>query len=274
MDNRKIGVFDSGIGGLTMVREMMDIMPQESVIYFGDTGRVPYGTKSNETIIKYAKSDINFLLTFEPKMIIAACGTVSAIALSKIKGNYDIPIFGVAEAAAESAILATKNSKIGIIGTQGTIKSDYYRLLINKKRPDMFTISKACPLFVPLVENGYVQEYAAELIAKDYLAPLKQAGVDTLIMGCTHYPHLESVIKKVMGDDVTLINPSRETAFFIKKHLEENGLTSNVEKKGEYRFFASDDAAHFAELGSNFLDRKIDANVEKIDIERYTQELR
>lgn len=270
MDNRSIGVFDSGLGGLTMVREMINSMPEEAVVYFGDTGRVPYGTKSDSTVRKYAESDIRFLMQFELKMIVAACGTVSAIALPHIKDKYDIPVFGVVDAAAEAAISATRNKKIGIIGTQSTIKSDCYSHLIAEKASDIFTISAACPLFVPLVEHGYSEKQAAVLIAEDYLRPLKEAGVDTLIMGCTHYPHLEGTIKKVMGDEVALINPSRETAVYISKYLKENDMVA--EKKGgdKYRFFASDDIDTFSELGSKFLGRHIENNVEKIDIERYT----
>ncbi len=270
VDNRSIGVFDSGIGGLTMVREMIKIMPDEHVIYFGDTGRVPYGTKSDQTVRKYVESDIKFLMQFDLKMIIAACGTASAIALPHIKDNYEIPVFGVVEAAASAAILATKNKKIGIIGTQSTIKSDCYSKLIEKRAPDIFTMSAACPLFVPLVENGYCDKEAAYLIAEDYLLPLKEAGVDTLIMGCTHYPHLENTIKKVMGEGVTLINPSLETAVYIKKYLIENNLEGEKRDDEKYRFFASDDTKTFAKLGSKFLERKIDGNVTKIDIEKYT----
>lgn len=271
MDNRSIGVFDSGIGGLTMIREMINIMPDEHVVYFGDTGRVPYGTKSDETVTKYAESDIKFLMQFDLKMIIAACGTVSAIALPKIKDSYNIPVFGVANAAAEAAAKITKNKRIGIIGTQSTIKSDCYSRLIEKINPEIFTISAACPLFVPLVENGYGDSRAAELIAEDYLLSLKNENVDTLIMGCTHYPHLENTIRKVMGEDVTLINPSRETAVFIKDYLIKNGLRAEKNAGEKYRFFVSDDVSNFTHLGSKFLDRKIDGRVEKVDIEKFTQ---
>lgn len=270
MDNRSIGVFDSGLGGLTMVREMMDIMPYEHVVYFGDTGRVPYGTKSDATVRKYAESDIRFLLGHNLKMIVAACGTVSAIALPQIKDNYDIPVFGVVESAAVAALSATKNRRIGIIGTQSTIKSDCYSRLINEKEKGIFTISAACPLFVPIVENGYCEKEAAYLIAEDYLTPLKNAGVDTLIMGCTHYPHLENTIRKVMGDSVTLVNPCKETAKFVKKYLMENGIESDKNSDKKYNFFASDDISSFAELGSKFLNTEIDGNVAKIDIEKYT----
>lgn len=270
MDNRCIGVFDSGLGGLTMVREMMNIMPSESVVYFGDTGRVPYGTKSNHTIKKYTESDISFLMQFDLKMLVAACGTVSAIALPHLKNRYEIPLIGVVEAAANAAVKATKNNKIGIIGTQGTIKSECYSKLIASKNPNILTVSRACPLFVPLVEHDYAEKPATLLIAEDYLGEIRDSGVDTLIMGCTHYPHLEGVIKKIMGSGVTLINPSRETAEYIKKYLKENELLSNG-KKPEYRFFASDDVENFALLGSKFLQRPLGSDVLKVDIERYTQ---
>lgn len=269
MDNRSIGVFDSGIGGLTMVREMMNIMPYESVVYFGDTGRVPYGTKSYETVKKYAESDIRFLMQFDLKMIIAACGTVSSIALGEIEGNYNIPVFGVCEAAAKAAAKNTKNGKIGIIGTGATIKSDFYARLIGEIDKEIYTVSRACPLFVPLVENGYSDSDAALLIARDYLLPLMEDGVDTIILGCTHYPHLENTIKKVVGDNVKLINPSQETAVYIKEYLKTNEMEAEKSEKGNYRFYASDDIFSFADLGSKFLDRKIDKDIFKVDIEKY-----
>ena len=270
-DERGIGVFDSGLGGLTMVKEIAELLPCEDMVYFGDTGRVPYGNKSDSTVREYVKNDINFLLRFDLKLIVAACGTASAIALPYIKDSYPIPVFGVVEAAAESAVRLSRNRKIGIIGTEGTIKSDMYARLIGIKDSGIYTISAACPLFVPLVENGYADSEAAELVAADYLAPFKRAEVDTLIMGCTHYPHLENTIRKVMGSEVRLVNPSKEAAVFIKRYLKERNQAAESGKAGLTSFYVSDDAAGFSELGSKFLGHPISGEVVKIDIGRYAE---
>ena len=183
MSSKYIGVFDSGLGGLTAVKELMEILPDEPIVYFGDTGRVPYGTKSNETIIKYTKSDIAFLKTFDLKLIIVACGTASTIALPHVKEEVDVPIFGVADAAAKAAAKATKNKKVGIIGTSGSIRSGAYARMIAKEDAEIKTYSCACSLFVPLVETGHTTGEIARLAAEEYLLPLKEQGVDTLVLG-------------------------------------------------------------------------------------------
>ena len=270
MDNRKIGVFDSGLGGLTAVKELMKVLPEESIVYFGDTGRVPYGTKSNETIIKYTASDINFLMTFDLKLIIVACGTASAIALPVLRDRYEIPVIGVAEATARAAVAATENNRIGIIGTQGTIQSDAYNQLIRSQSEQIETISKACPLFVPLVENGYTHNKVARLVAKEYLAPVRAAGVDTLIMGCTHYPLLADTIGSVMGSGVTLIDPGKETAHFVRDYLIGQDMLAQSGGDEQYQFFASDSVESFTQLGSAFLEQTIEGKVERVDIENYT----
>ncbi len=270
MDNRAIGVFDSGLGGLTAVKELMRLLPEESIVYFGDTGRVPYGTKSNETIIRYTMGDIRFLNTFDLKAIIIACGTASAIALPAVRGKCSVPLVGVAAPAARAAVRATKNKKIGIIGTPGTIRSGAYETLIHKQDASIATISQACALFVPLVEAGWTENEVARLTAQQYLQPMIEAGVDTLIMGCTHYPLLVRTIARVMGDRVTLIDPGAETAREVKDSLQKNDMLSAGAEKEQYRFFSSDCVDGFTELGSRFLERPIAGHVQRIDIDQYT----
>lgn len=269
MDNRSIGVFDSGLGGLTAVKQIMEEMPDESIIYFGDTGRVPYGTRSTETIIKYSKNDINFLLSKDVKMIVIACGTASSAALPVIKDDYETPIIGVVDAAVLAALNATKNGKIGIIGTPGTIKSGSYEKLIKEKAPDIEIVTRACPLYVPLVENGHFDTKVAELVTEEYLAGIKAAGVDTLILGCTHYPLLKKTIARFMGDNVTLIDAGAEVAKALKNTLGEDSLHSSKRDEYQYRYFVSDNVDGFENLGGLFLEKKIDGQVEKIDIEKF-----
>ncbi len=269
MASKYIGIFDSGLGGLTAVKELMHLLPNEPIVYFGDTGRVPYGSKSNDTIIKYTKSDIQFLNTFDLKLIIIACGTASTIALPAVEGTLNIPIFGVVGAAANAAAAATKNKRIGIIGTAGSIRSGAYERLIAEIDKDIFTISKSCPLFVPLVESGFTTGEIAHLAAAHYLTEIKEVGVDTLILGCTHYPLLKETIGEIMGSGVTLIDPGKVTAGFVQDYLKQNGLLCSEKTDGQYRFFVSDCPDDFAELGSRFLQQEIPGGVEKIDIEKY-----
>lgn len=269
MDNRSIGVFDSGLGGLTAVKEIMRELPKESIVYFGDTGRVPYGSRSRETIIKYSRNDVNFLLKNDVKVIVVACGTVSSVALSQIKEISPVPVIGVVEAATNAAILATKNNKIGIIGTSGTINSGAYERLIKDKNAEIETFSKACPLFVPLVENGHFDTMVAELVTEEYLASIKESGVDTLILGCTHYPLLKNTIARFMGADVTLIDAGAEVAKELKRVLTNGNICTNAAEEGKYSYFVSDNVDGFETLGGIFLEQTICGKVEKIDIEKY-----
>ena len=270
MDNRPIGVFDSGLGGLTAVKQIMKEFPNESVVYFGDTGRVPYGTRSHETILRYTRDDINFIRSFDVKMIIIACGTASSVSLPQVKHeNPEIPITGVVDATVYAAVRATKNKKIGIIGTSGTIKSGSYEGQINEYDSEMQTFKMACPLFVPLVENGYFDTPVTKLVIEEYLKDIREAGVDTLILGCTHYPMLKKAIADYMGDGVTLIDPCAEVVQYLKKKLGQDMLHSEVKDKEQYRYFVSDDPSGFAEHGSAFLETPINGQVEKIDIEKY-----
>lgn len=267
VDKRAIGVFDSGLGGLTAVKEIMRRLPNENLVYFGDTGRVPYGTRSNETIIKYSRQDIRFLESFDVKLIVVACGTVSSVALPVVKDECSVPVTGVVEAAADAAVRATKNNKIGIIGTQGTIASGAYLKRILEKNPDMKTYSRACPLFVPLVENGHFDTPVARLVIEEYLEDIKKEGTDTLILGCTHYPLLEKAIAEYMGSGVTLINSGAETAKRIEKEYPR--LLNGEQNKAEYRYYVSDDIAGFERLASEFLNHSINGQVAKINIEKY-----
>ena len=208
MDNRAIGVFDSGLGGLTAVRRLHALMPDEDIIYFGDTGRVPYGTRGRDTIIKYARQDVAFLRQFDLKAIIIACNTVSSVALDLLGQENDIPIIGTVEPACRRAMAMTQNGKVGVIGTAATVPSGAYERYLHHADGSLTLYTQPCPLFVPLVENGRVQrgDVVIETVVAEYLAPLKDAGVDTLILGCTHYPLLEGVIGDFMGPDVTLID--------------------------------------------------------------------
>ncbi len=269
MDNRSIGVFDSGLGGLTAVKQIMEELPYENIIYFGDTGRVPYGTRSNETIIKYSKNDINFLISKDVKVIVVACGTASSVALPVIKKDYEIPIVGVVDAATGAALAATKNGKIGIIGTPGTIKSGAYERLIKAENPEIKTFNKACPLFVPLVENGHFDTEVARLVTEEYLAGIKEAGVDTLILGCTHYPLLKKTIAKFMGDGVTLIDAGAEVARALKQYFDEESRHELVRDENQYQYYVSDNIDGFENLGGLFLEKQINGQVEKIDIEKF-----
>lgn len=270
MDNRCIGVFDSGLGGLTAVKQIIKELPHEHVIYFGDTGRVPYGTRSKETLIKYTRSDINFLKSFDVKTIVIACGTASSAAMPEIKSEFNVPIIGVIDAAVYAAVRATKNKKIGVIGTAGTIRSGEYTKQIQVYDNTIETYERACPMFVPLVENGYFDGEVTKLIVAEYLEEIRKNGVDTLIMGCTHYPLLEKVIREYMGSEVTLINSGAEVAKYLKKRLvRDDILHDEMDCENQYNYYVSDDVSSFEELGSIFLERKINGQVKKIDIEKY-----
>ena len=269
MDNRAIGVFDSGLGGLTCVRAITKLLPGEDIIYFGDTGRVPYGTRSKETIINYTRGDIRFLKSFDIKVAVIACGTASSIALDTVKNEYDFPIMGVVAPTAKAAAAVTKNGRIGVIGTPLTVKSGKYKEEIEKINKDAVVVSNACSLFVPFVESGYVNHEATRLIAKEYLAPIKEAGVDTLILGCTHYPLLTGVIGEIMGEGVTLVDSGMEAAKSLKEYLEGNSLLSQKTSGGTYSYYVSDSVQGFEELGGMFLNQAITGKVEKIDIEKY-----
>ena len=270
--NAPIGVFDSGVGGLTVAREIMRQMPQEKIVYFGDTARLPYGTKSQETVIRYSKQIIRFLKTQNVKAIVIACNTASACALEAVKQELDIPIIGVIHAGAYTAVQSTHNGRIGIIATGATIKSGVYEREMKKMREDIEVIGKPCPLFVPLVEAGLFHDSVTDEIASRYLSTLKGKYIDTLVMGCTHYPLLRSTLKRIMGEDVTLVNPAYETAVELKELLEKEGLscTEDGRKAGEeqYHFFVSDCAENFTSFATAILPKEV-KETKKINIEEY-----
>ena len=272
MDNRPIGVFDSGLGGLTVIREIIENMPKESIVYFGDSGRAPYGIKSRETIIKYALQDINFLLCNGIKMVVIACNTASACSLEIVKNNFDVPIVEVVEPGATACVRSTKNKKVGIIGTAATINSGVYERAINKIDKEIKVFSQACPLFVPLVEEGtaWWESEVAYMVADEYLTPLKQDGIDTLVLGCTHYPLLKTVISKVMGSDVTLISSALEVAKIVKETIKNNDLCADGEGNPFYKFYTSDAAEKFIPMCNSILNLNgKECSFMKIDIENY-----
>ena len=270
MNKNAIGVFDSGLGGLTAMKELCKIMPHEDIVYFGDTSRVPYGTRSADTIIRYARQDLNFLSTFEIKAALVACGTISAVALDTIKSDYSFPIVGVIESAAKAALKISKNRRIGILGTQATVNSGAYERKLTEADPNCKTMSIPCPLFVPLVENGHTDPNdpltngAIEL----YLSKLLPFKADTIILGCTHYPIIAQAIRRFVGSETNLINPGKEAALTISSLLHENGMSNNA-GVGKHSYYVSDSTDNFETYGSVFMGRSINGKVHKIDIEKY-----
>jgi glutamate racemase len=269
VDNRAIGVFDSGLGGLTAVRELTSLMPSEDIIYFGDTGRVPYGTKGHDTIIKYASQDIRFLLSVDVKAIVIACGSVSSTALEQVCAMSPVPVIGVLNPAVKSAVTKTKSGRIGVLGTSATIRSGSFEKKILSLLPEAVVKNRACPMFVPLVENGYFQKEnnIVHLVAEEYLLELK-GQVDTLILGCTHYPLLIDVIADIMGNDIELIDAGKETAIEAVKLLSDNDILCKRDSKGSSLFYVSDCIDDFAKLAGIFLKQPIN-NVKKIEIDKY-----
>ncbi len=266
-----IGVFDSGVGGLTVAREIMRQIPNEKMVYFGDTARVPYGNKSKETVTKYSKQIVRFLQEQEVKAIVVACNTASAYALDEIEKEIDIPIIGVVRPGAKVAAEATHNGRIGVIGTEGTTGSHIYSTYINAIDPRMKIIEKACPLFTPLVEEGLWKDPVTDEIASRYLRGLIDCDIDTLILGCTHYPLIRSTIGKVMGESVTLVNPAYETARELKELLTKENLLNRKKArpgKNHYCFYVSDMADKFQTFASSILKYGI-LSAKTINIENY-----
>ncbi|MCX5696974.1 MAG: glutamate racemase [Candidatus Omnitrophica bacterium] len=259
---KPIGVFDSGVGGLTVVKELIRDLPDEDIVYFGDIARVPYGIRSRETIIRYSIEDTLFLLKQDVKLICVACNTASSVALPVIKNHFKVPIIGVLVPGAREAVYATRNKRIGVIGTRGTIKSRSYEMEIKQLDPKVSVYTASCPLFVPFVEEGWYKGPEVLSVARTYLAPLKQARVDTLILGCTHYPLIKPVIARVMGPGVTLIDSAKQVAIEVKKILASEGLLNTNGRKGDHKFYVSDNPEWFSDLAKSFLGRPI-KNVRK-----------
>ena len=271
MNNTPIGVFDSGLGGLTAVKELLKVLPYENIIYFGDTGRVPYGDKSRKTILKYALQDIEFLKSLDVKMILAACGTVSSI-LEESNVNIEIPFTGVIAPTATAAASATRNNKIGIIGTTATIKSGSYKRELLKINPNLQIFEQDCPLFVPLVENGFIEKdnKATLIIAEKYLAGLRNKKIDTLILGCTHYPIISEIISKVIGPEVKLIDSGREAAIFAANALSFSENLTERKNSGSCVFFVSDTVNSFSKNAGLILQQNVSQKVKMVDIEKYS----
>jgi glutamate racemase len=257
-ENRPIGVFDSGIGGLTVLKEIVKEMPSEGTIYLGDTARVPYGIRSPETVIRYSLENTRFLFSKDIKFLVVACNTASSVSLDKIKSIVPIPVLGVIEPGAKAAVKATKNKKIGIIGTEATVQSDSYTRLIKAIDKDVEVSAFPCSLFVPLVEEGWTDGEITTLIAEKYLQEIKNKDIDTLVLGCTHYPLLKKVISKIMGERVSLIDSAVEVAKEVKTLLEIYGLNRKQEAKPPRKFYVTDSPVRFTKVGERFLENRIE----------------
>jgi len=271
MDHRPIGVFDSGLGGLTAVRSLRRILPEEDLIYFGDTSRVPYGGRSRETILKYARQDVRFLRSFDLKAILIACGTVSTTSLPVLQAENDLPIVGVVEPTCRRAVAVTKNKRVGMIATLASVRSGNYDQTLRTLDPEIQVFSKPCPLFVPLVENGRFRpgDSVIETVAREYLEPMRDTGIDTLILGCTHYPLLAEIIGAVMGPEVTLVSAGEESAFELKRLLKASELRADESRQGDAAYYVSDRVENFEEIASWFLQEDLHHEANQIDIDRY-----
>ena len=250
-----VGVFDSGVGGLTVAREISRQLPDENIVYFGDTARVPYGSKSQNTIIRFSEQIIRFLKTKEVKVIVIACNTASALALDAVKDEFDIPILGVVIPGARAAVEATKNRKVGVVGTEATVQSGMYTKVIQGMNPEITVIEKACPLFVPLVEEGFKEHQVTEEVIEYYLESMRSTDIDAMILGCTHYPLLRSKIRAYMGDKIQIVNPAYETAMDLKCLLEENDMANDGTEgqHSNYSFYVSDAAEKFRKFANTVM---------------------
>ncbi len=268
MSENAIGIFDSGLGGLTAVKELVSLLPQENIIYFGDTARVPYGTRSRQTIIKYARQDAYFLLSRGVKMIIAACGTVSSVAVG-LKDELPVPFTGVVVPTAAAAVQATRTGRIGVIGTSATVNSGSYKNEILSRNKDITVIQQDCPLFVSLVENSFISpdDDIVRLVVERYLQRLKNEGIDTLILGCTHFPIIAPAIQQYLGDAVTLIDSGRETALYAANLLREKHLLNTAVQPGTCRYYVSDTVEDFRRVAEIFLNRTVGNEVSHINLE-------
>jgi glutamate racemase len=250
---KAIGIFDSGIGGLTVLKELMAALPGENTIYLGDTARVPYGIRSPETVTRYSFENTRFLLSQEIKMLVVACNTASAISLAAVQKEFPLPVIGVLEPGARAAVAATRARRVGVIGTEATIGSGAYERAIRRIDVAIEVFSQACPLFVPLVEEGWFDNDIAELVARRYLEPLRERGIDTLVLGCTHYPLLKRVIGSVMGDGITLIDSATETAREVSEVLAKLNWQRPGSGAAERRYYVTDTPTRFEKIGKLFL---------------------
>lgn len=257
MSWQAIGIFDSGVGGLTVLRELTRTLPQEDTIYFGDTARVPYGSKSPDTVIRYSQEIASFLIKRDIKLLVVACNTASAVALTTLRRNLTVPVVGVIEPGAKRAVEVTRSGVIGVIGTSGTIRSSAYSRAIKRLNPAISVLAKPCPLFVPLAEEGWTENSVALMTAQLYLEELREAQVDTLVLGCTHYPLLKKIIAEVMGPDVKLVDSAEETARTVASILRENELLRPPTELGNHHYYVTDVPAGFIRVGNRFLGGKL-----------------
>lgn len=253
MNNRSIGIFDSGVGGLTVLSELRKALPMEDFIYFGDTARVPYGAKSRDAVLQYSVEAAHFLREKGIKILVIACNTASAFALDYLKKDMDIPVIGVIYAGAKACVRATKERAVGVIGTKGTVRSGAYERALLNLQPSLKIKARACPLFVPIVEEGLVNTDIAENVIEYYLGDFRNSEIDTIILGCTHYPVMMHQIQKVVGDDIVLINPAYETAHGVQRIIEEEGFATSRERQGRVRYYCSDDPEGFIEVGKRIV---------------------
>ncbi|MCS7053812.1 MAG: glutamate racemase [Ignavibacterium sp.] len=263
---KPIGVFDSGVGGLTVVKRLISALPNESIVYFGDTARVPYGSKSNETVIEYSIQNTKFLLQKNVKAVVVACNTASSIAIEVLKKEFDVPIIGMIEPGAKSALATTQNKKIGVIGTRATINNKAYSNQLLKLNEKLEVFEKACPLFVPLAEEGWIEHKATYEIAEEYLRELREKDIDTLILGCTHYPILSKVIQQVIGKNVNLIDSGVAASEIVRQEIERIGLSTNSSAKGNVSLYVSDISTNFKSIAELFLGQNVDEII-KVDVE-------
>ncbi|HVO91752.1 MAG TPA: glutamate racemase [Terriglobales bacterium] len=258
--DRAIGVFDSGIGGLTVLHEIMEALPCENTLYLGDTARAPYGTKSVETVLRYSFENCEFLIQKDVKLVVVACNTSTAVALSQLAQQLPVPVIGVIEPGVRAAVKITKNKRVGVIGTEATIQSGAYTRALKVVDPEIEVYSRACPLFVPLVEEGWTDNDVVEMTVKAYLGSLKQSGIDTLILGCTHYPLLKKAIRKYLGSGVRLVDSAEETAREVEARLKKASIARKT-GRGTHGFFVTDAPDRFVKVGRRFLGEKVESAV-------------
>ncbi|TWJ32511.1 glutamate racemase [Geobacter argillaceus] len=261
-----IGIFDSGVGGLTVLKEIVKALPQEDTIYLGDTARVPYGTKSPETVTRYARQIAGFLVRRDIKLLVVACNTASAVSLEALEAELPIPVVGVIEPGARRAVAVTRSGRVGVIGTEGTIKSSAYTRAIKRLAPEIEVLTQPCPIFVPLAEEGWTDNEVTRLTTVNYLQTLRDAGVDTLVLGCTHYPLLKKVIAEVMGPDVRLVDSAEETARTVADILAERSLLRPATEMGNHHYYVTDVPAGFIKVGNRFLGGRL-GDVYQVNLE-------
>jgi glutamate racemase len=265
-----IGIFDSGIGGMTVVKHILSALPGENIIYFGDTARVPYGSKSNSTVIEYSLQNARFLIEKNVKLLVVACNTASSVALDELRNHFDVPVIGMIEPGAQLTMKKSRNKRIGVIGTYSTIGNKAYSEELKRIDPAVFVFEKPCPLFVPLAEEGWTDHEATKLIAEEYLNEFRNLEIDTVILGCTHYPILTDVIQEVLGEDIVLIDSGTASTMVVQEYLAASGLLNDSNNQGKQEYFVSDVPSRFKDVAERFLGRNIE-HIDKVDLEYLTR---